>query len=148
METETQRRETPQHTETAQRGATPPSDPIWRMIEPQVWKPQRQGDFLAGVLVSILPRDTELSARYYIDTGHETFMVWGSAVLDDRMQYVSVGNRIRITYKGMTKNKKNRDMILYQVEVAQNQEEASTQQAVNAQQAMNTQESVPEERVR
>jgi len=28
------------------------------------------------------------------------FLVWGSAVIDDRMQYVKIGQKVRITFEG------------------------------------------------
>ena len=46
--------------------------------------------------------------------------VWGSAVLDDRMSYVKVGDKVRITYEGETTNKRNQRLNLFKVEVASN----------------------------
>ena len=46
------------------------------------------------------------------------FLIWGSAVLDDRMQYAKIGDKIRITFDGKTKNKRNQDVNLFTVEVA------------------------------
>ena len=53
------------------------------------------------------------------------FLVWGSAVLDDRMKFVRVGDKLKITFKGKGKNKKGQALNLYQVEVAQPQEALS-----------------------
>ena len=50
------------------------------------------------------------------------FFVWGCAVLDDRMQYVKVGNKVRITFEGETTNKRNQKVNLYRVDVAENEE--------------------------
>jgi len=47
------------------------------------------------------------------------FLIWGSAVLDDRMQYAKIGDKIRITFNGKTKNKRNQDVNLFRVEVAE-----------------------------
>lgn len=47
------------------------------------------------------------------------FFAWGCTVLDDRIQYVKVGDRIRITYEGETKNKRKQKVNLYKVEVAE-----------------------------
>ena len=41
------------------------------------------------------------------------------AVLDDRMQYVKVGQEVRITYKGQTKNQRNQAVNLYEIAVAE-----------------------------
>ena len=93
----------------------------WKTIEPGVWKPEKAGDNIIGVLVNKEPKDegSGLSARYYLENTEGMFFVWGSTVLDDRMQYVKVGQKIRITYNGKTKNKRNQDVNLFKVEVAE-----------------------------
>ncbi len=81
----------------------------WKTVEPSVWKPQKNGDHIMGILVNKEPKDdtSGLSARYYLENDQGMFFVWGCAVLDDRMQYVKVGYKIRITYEGETTNKRN-----------------------------------------
>ena len=93
----------------------------WKTVEPSVWKPRKDGDHIMGILVNKEPKDdtSGLSARYYLENDHGMFFVWGCAVLDDRMQYVKVGNKIRITYEGETTNKRNQRVNLYRVDVAQ-----------------------------
>jgi len=82
-----------------------------------------------GVLVSKVPEDekTGLSARYYLETKKGMFFLWGTAVLEDRMQYVKIGDKVRITFEGKTKNKRNQDVNLYTVEVAKKQESVDPQ---------------------
>jgi hypothetical protein len=46
------------------------------------------------------------------------FLIWGSAVIDDRMQYIKIGQKVRVTFEGHTKNKKNQQVNLFKVEVA------------------------------
>ena len=94
----------------------------WKTIEPGVWKPEKEGENIIGVLVSKEPKDEKggYSARYYLDTKEGMFLVWGSAVIDDRMQYVKVGDKIRLTFDGKTKNKRNQDVNLFTIEVAEN----------------------------
>ncbi len=72
----------------------------WKTIEPGVWKPQHTGEQITGVLISKEPKDekTGLSARYYLETEAGMFFVWGTAVLDDRMQYAKIRDRVRITF--------------------------------------------------
>ncbi len=96
----------------------------WQAVEPSVFKPVNAGDHIIGRLVSKEPRDevANLSARYYLEHQGETHLVWGSAVLDDRMQFVKTGEVVRITYKDKIKNKRNQDMNLYTVEVAKSRE--------------------------
>lgn len=96
----------------------------WQTIEPGIWKPEKEGDQIVGVLVSKEPKDESngVSAKYYLENQNGMFLVWGSAVLDDRMQYVKVGQKIRITFEGKTKNKRNQDVNLFKVEVSKVQE--------------------------
>ncbi len=91
-----------------------PEKQSWQAVEPSVFKPVNAGDHIIGRLVSKEPRDeaANLSARYYLEHQGETHLVWGSAVLDDRMQFVNTGEVVRITYKDKIKNKRNQDMNL------------------------------------
>jgi hypothetical protein len=92
----------------------------WKPIEPNVWKPKEIGESIIGVIVNKTPKDesTGLSAKYQLENERGMFLIWGSAVLDDRMHYVDVGSKVRITYNGKTKNKRNQDVNLFIVEVA------------------------------
>ena len=97
----------------------------WKTIEPGVWKPEKEGDNIIGVLINKEPKDEQsgLSARYYLENQEGTFFVWGCAVIDDRMQYAKIGQKVRITFEGKTKNKRNQDVNLYKVEVSDTQAE-------------------------
>ena len=97
----------------------------WKTIEPGVWKPEKEGDNIIGVLVNKAPKDEQsgLSARYYLENQEGTFFVWGCAVIDDRMQYAKIGQKVKITFEGKTKNKRNQDVNLYKVEVSDTQAE-------------------------
>ena len=97
----------------------------WKTIEPGVWKPEKEGDNIIGVLVNKAPKDEQsgLSARYYLENEEGTFFVWGCAVIDDRMQYAKIGQKVRVTFEGKTKNKRNQDVNLYKVEVSDTQAE-------------------------
>jgi hypothetical protein len=88
----------------------------WKEINPEVWKPEKEGDFVIGVLIHVEPKKDDYSTRYTLETDTGMRLVWGATVLDDRMKLVNIGDRIRITYKGKTKNKKNQDVNLYKVE--------------------------------
>jgi hypothetical protein len=99
----------------------------WKTIKPDVWKPEQKGDNIIGVVVNKEPKDEQanISARYYLENENGMFFVWGCAVLDDRMQYVKVGDKIRISYEGETTNKRNQKVNLYKVEVAEQAEKAA-----------------------
>ena len=86
-------------------------------IEPGVWKPE-EGDSITGVLVNKVPKEENMSARYVVENKNGLFTVWGSAVLDDRMQYVTIGQLVRITFEGKGKNAKGQDLNKYKVQVA------------------------------
>jgi len=92
----------------------------WKTIEPVVWKPIKEGDNIIGVLINKEPKDenTGMSAKYYIENEQGMSFAWGSTVLDDRMQYANIGQKIRITYEGKTKNKRGQDVNLFKVEVS------------------------------
>jgi hypothetical protein len=94
----------------------------WQTIEPGIWKPETEGDQIEGVLMNKEPRDeaSGTSARYYIENQDGMFLIWGSAVIDDRMQCVKIPQKVRVTFEGHTKNKnkKNQQVNLFKVEVA------------------------------
>lgn len=91
----------------------------WNSVEPDVWKSEQEGDQIQGVLIAIEPKDdaNDISARYYLSTKDGNKMVWGSAVIDDRMKLVRIGDLIRITYNGETKNKAGRKVNLFRIDV-------------------------------
>ena len=102
----------------------------WKKIEPGVWKPENKGENIVGVLSKKVPKDetTNLSAKYYIENENGPWLVWGCAVIDDRMKHVAVGSKVRITFEGKTKNKRNHDVNLYQVEIAENHESDNSEE--------------------
>lgn len=91
----------------------------WKNIEPGMWKPEKEGDNIIGEVVSKEPKDDAagVGAKYHVKNDEGTFLIWGSAVLDDRMKLVEAGQKVRITYKGKTKNKRNQDVNMYVVDV-------------------------------
>jgi len=93
----------------------------WKTIEPNVWKPAETGESITGVVVSKTPKNesTGLSAKYQLENENGMFLIWGSVVLDDRLQYVPVGSKVRITFEGKTKNKRNQTVNLFKVEIAE-----------------------------
>lgn len=88
-------------------------------IEPNVWKPKQKEESIEGVLIS---KHTGVGANksntYHVDTKEGQKMVWGSTILDDRMEFVSVGDIIRITFKGQEKNSKGQPINIFKVERA------------------------------
>lgn len=92
----------------------------WKTVEPNIWKPKQNGDDIIGVIVNKTSKDesTGLSAKYQLENENGMFLVWGSTVLDDRLKYVPIGSKVRITFEGQTKNKRNQTVNLFKVEIA------------------------------
>jgi len=87
-------------------------------IEPNVWKPEREGDTITGLLVR-KERDVGVnkSCLYHLETqDKKQISVWGSTVLDSRLDYVNEGEVIRITYKGTETNKRGQPVKIFKVE--------------------------------
>ena len=71
-------------------------------VNPEMWKYEKDGDFIEGVLIKKTPDvGTNDSMMYSVEASDGLKNVWGSAILDSRMDFVEVGSKIRITYKGL-----------------------------------------------
>lgn len=75
----------------------------YKEINPTDWTYEKDGDFIEGVLVQ---RQSEIgpnkSMLYSIETPEEGVKnVWGATLLDSRMALVNVGEKIKITFKGL-----------------------------------------------
>ena len=81
------------------------------------WKPTKKGEVLQGFLTLKRPREGDRSAYYQItDSNNELHIVWGSAVLDDRMQTVEIGEEVKITFNGTKPSSKGKHpMKLFEV---------------------------------
>jgi hypothetical protein len=81
----------------------------YKEINPTVWTYENDGDSIEGVLVHKEDNVGEnKSWMYNIETPDGVKSVWGSAVLDSRMKFVTVGNKVRVTYKGLGEAKSGR----------------------------------------
>jgi len=87
----------------------------WKEIQPNIWKPEKEGDSIEGTLVSKDTTGTYGSMAYSMETSEGASLVWGSAVLDERMKYAKPGDYIKIEYKGTEKNKKGQDVKIFKV---------------------------------
>jgi len=89
-------------------------------INPTEWKFEKDGDFIEGVLVRSQDKvGANNSMLYSIETPNDGVKsVWGSAILDSRMALTKIGDKIRITFKGLgeAKGGKNAPKI-FKVEV-------------------------------
>ena len=92
----------------------------WKTIEPQIWKPENEGDTIEGILVNKKEGlGLNESNAYYVENKEGIFMIWGSTVLDDRMSVVGVGTLVRIEFKGKKPSKKGNDVKIFSVSVSE-----------------------------
>ncbi len=79
----------------------------YKEIDPDYWTYENDGDFIEGKLVQVQSDvGDNKSMLYSIETSDDDVKnVWGSAILDTRMALLSVGDKIKITYKGLAEAK-------------------------------------------
>ena len=87
----------------------------WKEIDPDTWKAEKAGDNIEGKYVGMEPGTDDMSARYYVENETGIRLVWGSAVLDQRMKFLQLGQQVKIEFKGIEQNSKGRDMRIYKV---------------------------------
>ncbi len=70
--------------------------------DPSVWTYENDGDFIEGVLINKQPDvGPNNSWMYTIETSEGVKNVWGATLLDSRMVAVKIGEKLKITYKGL-----------------------------------------------
>ena len=76
----------------------------FKEINPSIWTYGKEGDSIEGVLVDSQDDvGVNKSKLYSLEVSKGDFQsVWGSAVLDQRMSLVKIGEKIRITFKGLS----------------------------------------------
>lgn len=91
----------------------------YKEINPTTWEYEEDGDFIEGVLVRV-QKDVGVnkSRLYSIETPEGVKSVWGATILDERMALVQIGERLKITYKGLGEAKKGKNAPkIFKVEV-------------------------------
>jgi len=83
----------------------------FKEVEPSIWGYVAAGDFCQGVLVDKKLDLGKFNANLYtIETEPGVFQsIWGSAILDERMTLIRVGDKIRVTYKGLGEAKEDQN---------------------------------------
>ena len=91
----------------------------YKEINPTDWKPEKDGDFLEGVLVRVQENVGVNNSRLFsIENPEGVKNLWGSALLDSRLALVSVGSKVRITFKGLAEAKSGKNPAkIFKVEV-------------------------------
>lgn len=81
---------------------------VYEEINPTIWSYKEEGDFIEGILVRKQEGiGSNNSMLYSIETPEEGVKnVWGATILDERMALVNVGSKVKITFKGLTEEKK------------------------------------------
>lgn len=81
---------------------------------PEVWTHDTKGDFIEGVYLKKKENIGKNKANmYFLDVQGTTRSVWGTTVIDNKMEVVSTGNKIKITFLGVNEDKGYKD---YQVQ--------------------------------
>ena len=86
----------------------------WKEIKDDIfedtWMPKEEGDSIEGVLVEIKENvGVNKSKLYKVQTDDGLISVWGSTILDSRLEQVPVGAKIKIVYQGLGKAKAGRN---------------------------------------
>lgn len=92
---------------------------VFQKIEPNVWKPLKEGDEITGVLVRIEDSKQYKNKVYNLEVREDgkivQKVVFGSTILDDKLSFCKIGDTVKIVFKGTSKNKKNQDTKVYEV---------------------------------
>jgi len=91
-------------------------------ISTEEWKPENAGDSIEGKYI----RKKECVGRneanvYYIENNKKKYLIWGTTILDDRMEFVNIGDYIMIEYRGTVPSKKGNDLKLFKLLRAKNE---------------------------
>ncbi len=79
---------------------------MYTEINPTDWTYEKDGDLIEGVLVRVQENiGPNNSMLYSIENLEGVKSVWGATLLDQRMALVKVGEKVKITYKGLAEAK-------------------------------------------
>ena len=92
---------------------------VFEENNPGFWIPEQEGDAVTGFLIkSESDVGSNKSMLYHLDVEGKPTSVWGSTILDQRMVGVNVGDKIRITFKGLGEKKSGKNAPkIFKVEV-------------------------------
>ena len=89
----------------------------WVSVEAEVWKPEQEGDSIQGVLINTEENAGKYDGNaYYIENSDGTHLVFGTSVLDNRMKLVSIGDEVKIEYKGLDETKNGDEVKMFVVQ--------------------------------
>ena len=83
---------------------------VFEENNPEFWEYKNDNDEVSGVLINIQEDVGEnKSMLYTLEVEGKPKNVWGSAILDQRMVGVKVGDLIKIIFKGLGESKPGRN---------------------------------------
>ena len=93
----------------------------YKEVKTQIWKADKPGDYIEGMLIGKEEGGKfEGSMVYRLNVDGEEFVVFGTAVLNTKMQNVPFGKDIKIQFDGTQKGKAGQnDIKLFSVFVAE-----------------------------
>lgn len=93
----------------------------WEEINPMdtpIWQPQKEGDEVVGILEHIDEDVGPNKSRLYTlrQPNGELIKLWGSTLLDNRFQFIKIGEEVKIVFQGeKTGQKSNRKYLDFKV---------------------------------
>lgn len=87
----------------------------YKKIEPSIWKPEKEGDEIEGVLIGVKDSKKFDNKIYQVESDGNQVIIFGTTVLDDRMSYLKPGDPFKIIFKGTEKSKKGQDTKIFEV---------------------------------
>ena len=73
----------------------------WKKVEPQLWTPKELNDYTEGILVNVEHNQGKYNSTVYsLENNGELIFFFGSAVLDNKMKYLTPGQHVRIIFLG------------------------------------------------
>jgi len=80
----------------------------WNLVQAEVFKFQQENDTIEGKLIHVEDSKKYNNKVYTIEKADKkNIIVFGSTVLDNRMQLVPLGSIVKIVFKGLEENKKS-----------------------------------------
>ncbi len=94
---------------------------VFQNVEPEVWKHDKEGDAVEGFYLAMQKEVGEYKSNAYKleSKDGKKWLVFGSNVLDDKMQFAKVGDLIRIVYKGKggEESNKKKQYNIYELQI-------------------------------
>lgn len=74
----------------------------YKEIDPSMWNYTEKGDKMEGFLIQAQQDVGENKSNLYtIEAPEGVLRVWGTAILDAKLGLVRLGDKVKITYKGL-----------------------------------------------